>query len=136
MISVGQERQQCAAEKQPSRQCRRTPTFFQISSRYLGCGRQIVCPAITSDNKHGVRAANARIGRVINLSGIHPPPVQFFDSFLRLLSQVFNLAKLDRLCGTRLRAGRLQTYLLPVVAECEFESAAVLLTALNKSKRA
>src|SRR5512132_618256 len=72
-----------------------------------------------------MRPAYTRFGRIINACILHPTPMKFFDTRLRRGAQCLQVAELDGLGGTSLRACRNQACLLPVVAERAFEGATV-----------
>src|SRR5581483_5359231 len=78
---------------------------------------------------------NAGFLGIIKLGIGHSPVMQFTQSFLSITAQRFNLAKLNRLCWTRLSTCGLQASFLAVIAEGAFESPSIVFVLLHYAER-
>src|SRR5439155_10566082 len=83
--------------------------------------RKIVGARIAPHDEHGMRAADAAIGGVIESGISHAAALQFLHALRGFSSQAFNFAEFDRFRGARLGARRNQSGLLAVIAEGTFE---------------
>ena len=108
---------------------------FQVGRRNLGLRRQIVLPRIASHDKHGVDSADTAVFGIVELRVLHSTSVQFLQSFISAYTQLFQRTKLDRLGRTSLRARRMQSHLLPVVAKCALERPPIVRITLDHTER-
>src|SRR5262245_18016164 len=87
---------------------------------------QVVDRRVVSQQEESVeRAVLARRFRAVKISFGHPSILQLIDAPARLRSQLVDRAELNGIGRARLRAGRLETALLPVVTERAFASMSV-----------
>src|SRR5687768_10574334 len=103
---------------------------------HLRGGWQVVVFRLSPEDEQRMRAADARLARVVNRRILNAACAQVLDPLLRADAQIFDLAELDRLRRTRGRARRLQSDLLPVVTERALERAAIGRAAIDDAEGA
>lgn len=83
-----------------------------------------------------MNAFYAGVHRIVDHSVINSARVQFLKALICLRMQLFQVAELNRLCGTGVSTGWLESGHLAVSAEGAFEGATVVLILLDHSERA
>src|SRR5579864_7223198 len=123
-------------DHQRGRESGRAPGLAEKPGRNLWVDRQVERPDVAANEEDRVRAANARVTRIIDDRVGDASRGERFDSSCRTDAEFVEVAKLDRLGRSRLRARGRLTGLLAVVAERALERPAVIRPSVDNAERA
>ncbi len=134
IAAASQKSKQGADQQQSGGNAGGCPSALQMDRRHFGIRRQIVVRGSPRTMKTAcVPPTLVSAGRRLRV--LHAAALEFCNPFARGLAHFVKLAELDRLRGTRRRAGRLQSHFLPVVAEGALEGAAIIRVASAPRRR-